>query len=135
MNAAAGSGQTASPLRLLYVEDNRVNALLLVEALHGLDQVDLRVAEDGDEAIDIASQWHPDMLVLDAHLPGMSGYEVLQRLRAMPGVERAPAFMCSADALEHDQARARAAGFVGYWAKPIDIDRVVADVVDVASRR
>lgn len=135
MNVSAGSGLRSSPLRLLYVEDNRVNALLLVEALRVLDQVDLRVAEDGDEAIDIASRWHPDMLVLDAHLPGMSGYEVLQRLRAMPGIERAPAFMCSADASEQDQARARAAGFVGYWAKPIDIDRVVADIVDVASRR
>ena len=70
----------------------------------------------------------PDVLVLDAHLPGMSGYELLRALRQVPGLEEAPAFMCSADAMPDDVQRAKAAGFIGYWTKPIDIARVMQDL-------
>ncbi|MGA0609189.1 PAS domain S-box protein [Caldimonas sp. KR1-144] len=117
-----------APLRLLYVEDNRINALLFEEALKLHGGVDLRVAEDGSEALELVRDWLPQVLVLDAHLPGMSGHEVLVQLRAQPGLEAAPAFMCSADALPDDMQRARDAGFVGYWTKPIDIARVIRDL-------
>jgi PAS domain S-box-containing protein len=117
-----------APLRLLYVEDNRVNALLFGEAVKVMGNVELRVAEDGREAIETVADWHPDLLVLDAHLPGMTGYEVLEQLRKRPGLERTPAVMCSADAMPDDLARARQAGFVGYWTKPIDLSRVMADL-------
>jgi len=126
--APTDAASQREPVRLLYVEDNRVNALLFKEAVRVLGAVDLRVAEDGPEAIDIVRDWRPDVLVLDAHLPGMTGYEVLQQLRATPGLADTPAFMCSADAMPEDLARARAAGFSGYWTKPIDIKRVIADL-------
>jgi PAS domain S-box-containing protein len=111
-------------LRVLYVEDNRVNALLFTEALRGHPGIELRVAEDGDEAIETARSWRPDVLVLDAHLPGPSGFEVLTMLRQLTGLADVPAFMCSADALPEDLARARAAGFRGYWTKPLDLPQI-----------
>jgi len=116
-------------LRMLYVEDNRINAILFEEALrlhHG--RIELKVAEDGEEALEIARAWTPDVLVLDAHLPGMTGFEVLARLRTQPGLASAPAYMCSADAMPEDIKRAYEAGFVGYWTKPIDIAAVMADI-------
>jgi CheY-like chemotaxis protein len=120
---------STDPLRLLYVEDNRINAILFEGALriHNTS-VELRVAEDGEEALAIAAQWTPEVLVLDAHLPGMSGFDVLRQLRQLPALARTPAFMCSADAMPEDLQRARAAGFVGYWTKPIDIAGVLADI-------
>jgi PAS domain S-box-containing protein len=116
-------------LRMLYVEDNRINAILFEEAmrLHG-DQVELRVAEDGDQALALAQAWQPEVLVLDAHLPGASGFEVLRLLRALPGLDQVPAYMCSADAMPDDVQRAYDAGFIGYWTKPIDVGAVLADV-------
>ena len=76
----------------------------------------------------MVAQWSPDVLVLDAHLPGMSGYELLRALRHVPGLAEAPAFMCSADAMPDDVQRAKVAGFRGYWTKPIDIARVMQDL-------
>ncbi len=134
--AAPAPPPSEQPLKLLYVEDNRVNALLFSEALRVAGNVELRIAEDGPEAVDaVSGPWRPDVLVLDAHLPGMSGYQVLERLRAMPGLADTPAVMCSADAHPDDIARARAAGFVGYWSKPIEIARVLADLQQLGAAR
>ncbi len=118
----------ASVIDVLYVEDNRVNALLFSEAMRTLGPIQVRVAEDGHEALEMARRARPDVLVLDAHLPGQSGYEVLERLRSEAGLIEVPAFMCSADALPEDLARARDAGFVSYWTKPIDFKQVLADL-------
>ncbi|WOB10727.1 PAS domain S-box protein [Piscinibacter gummiphilus] len=123
------------PLRMLYVEDNRINAILFEEAmrLHG-DRIELRVAEDGDQALSIAQEWPPEMLVLDAHLPGASGFEVLHLLRALPGLDNVPAYMCSADAMPDDVQRAYEAGFIGYWTKPIHVGTILADVEQCLQR-
>jgi PAS domain S-box-containing protein len=128
-------GPAASPappqrnvLRLLYVEDNRINALLFEEAMRLLGDFDLRVVEDGTDAIALVREWTPQVLVLDANLPDMSGFEVLRRLRELPGLAGVPAFMCSADAMPEDIQRARDAGFEGYWTKPIEMAVVSADL-------
>jgi CheY-like chemotaxis protein len=120
---------------MLYVEDNRINAILFEEAmrLHG-DRVELRVAEDGDQALTVAQEWQPEMLVLDAHLPGASGFEVLRLLRALPGLDNVPAYMCSADAMPDDVQRAYEAGFIGYWTKPIHVGTILADVEQCLQR-
>ncbi len=126
---ATPGADTHPALRMLYVEDNRINALLFEEALRPhAARIDLRVAEDGEEALQVAREWRPDVLVLDAHLPGMSGFDVLRELRLLPGLATTPAFMCSADAMPDDVQRAYEAGFIGYWTKPVDIKRVLAEV-------
>ncbi|MEY4560990.1 MAG: hypothetical protein RLZZ618_267 [Pseudomonadota bacterium] len=123
------------PLRMLYVEDNRINAILFEGALRMHNSsVELRVAEDGEEALAIAREWSPEVLVLDAHLPGMSGFDVLRELRVMPGLATVPAYMCSADAMPEDVQRAYEAGFIGYWTKPIDIAAILKDIDDLAQR-
>ncbi|NWG74607.1 MAG: response regulator, partial [Rubrivivax sp.] len=111
-----------------YVEDNRINALLFEEALSRHPGFDLRVAEDGVEALEVVQDWRPDVLVLDANLPGASGHEVLQQLRRLDALADAPAYMCSADAMPADVQRALDAGFRAYWTKPLDIEVVVAEL-------
>lgn len=115
-------------MRVLYVEDNRINALLFEEALKLAGGLVLELAEDGAQALAMAQSDPPQVLVIDAHLPDTNGFDLLLRLRALPGLGEVPAFMCSADALPEDEARARAAGFCGYWTKPIDIPRLLADL-------
>ena len=131
----ASPSPSSVPLRMLYVEDNRINAILFEGALRMHNsQLELRVAEDGEEAVAMALEWQPDVLVLDAHLPGMSGFDVLRALRRLPGMSTTPAYMCSADAMPGDVKRAYEAGFIGYWTKPIDIGAVLADIDDIARR-
>ncbi|HJW11284.1 MAG TPA: ATP-binding protein, partial [Albitalea sp.] len=116
------------PMRMLYVEDNRINAIVFEEALRLRDGMELRLAEDGAEALDQVRDWRPDVLVLDSHLPGMNGFELLRALRDQAGLVDVPAFMCSADAMPDDIRRAAEAGFVGYWPKPIDIAKIMSDL-------
>jgi PAS domain S-box-containing protein len=128
--AAHGAPPTpgAATLRLLYVEDNRINALLFEEALRQQAGLELRIAEDGVEALEVVREWRPDVLVLDANLPGASGHEVLRQLRRLDGLADAPAYMCSADAMPEDVQRALDAGFRGYWTKPLDVDAVLREL-------
>ena len=71
-------------LRVLYVEDNRINALLFEEAMRLLGGIELQVAEHGAEALHVVAHWTPQVLVLDANLPDMNGNELLRRLRRVP---------------------------------------------------
>jgi CheY-like chemotaxis protein len=115
-------------MRVLYVEDNRLNALLFEEALKLQPGLELQVAEDGAQALALAAQWQPQVLVLDSHLPDVRGSELLQRLRSLPGLADVPAFMCSADVRVEDVQAALDIGFRGYWPKPIDLGRVLGDL-------
>jgi PAS domain S-box-containing protein len=126
--APASAPPPRTSMRLLYVEDNRINALLFEEAMRLLGGFDLRVAEDGADALTLVRDWTPQVLVLDANLPDMSGFEVLRRLRELPALADVPAYMCSADAMPEDIQRARDAGFDGYWTKPIEMAIVSADL-------
>jgi hypothetical protein len=58
----------------------------------------------------------------------MDGFELLHVLRREPGSRRCRAFMCSADAMPDDMRRAADAGFAGYWAKPINIAKILSDL-------
>jgi CheY-like chemotaxis protein len=115
-------------MRVLYVEDNRINALLFEEALKLEPDIELRVAEDGAQALAVAGEWGPDLLVIDSHLPDTSGSELLPQLRALPGLEGVRAVMCSADSQPEDEQAARDHGFADYWLKPIDIPSLLADL-------
>lgn len=115
-------------MRLLYVEDNRLNALLFEEMLRLAEGFELQIAEDGAQALELTDAWQPDVLVLDAHLPDMTGYELLEQLRAKPALTATPVFICSADNAPADEAKARAAGVLGYWHKPIDLQRILSDL-------
>jgi PAS domain S-box-containing protein len=123
--ADAGGAGTPAPRHatVLYVEDNAANRLLMQRLLEHLGGVRLRVAADADEALAIVQREAPDALLLDIQLPGTDGYALLARLRAA-GCS-APAVAVSANAMPADLERGRAAGFVDYLTKPLDIQRTL----------
>lgn len=124
-----------APLRVLYVEDDRLCALLFGEMLRDEAGITLRLAEDAAEALAIAAEWPPEVLVIDAWLPDLSGHQLLPQLRALPGVATAQAIMCSADSDPEDRARAAAAGFAEFWAKPVAATAVRAALRALAALR
>ncbi len=107
-------------MRLLYVDDDRINTLLFEAACQHADGVEIACAADGAEALAMAGRDRHDALVIDLHLPDMDGYALLARLRTLPGLGAAPAFLCSADDPVALHADAQAAGFQACWSKPID---------------
>ena len=120
-----GATATAS---VLYVEDNAVNAVLM-EAIVGMRAcTTLRIALDGAQAIQMASQERFDLWLLDMHLPDMNGFELLAALRQHATLPEVPAVAVSAATSPQDLANARAHGFVGYWTKPLDLQRTLAEL-------
>lgn len=123
---------TAKPCsRMLYVEDNRLNAVLFEEAMRMRGDIDLQCFETAAEALAFLqadTAWVPDLIVLDANLPDGTGYDLLKKLRMRVEMQNTPTFMCSADAYAQDLLRAREAGFVGYWTKPLDLTQVNNDI-------
>jgi two-component system, OmpR family, response regulator len=108
------------PRRLLYVDDDRLNVLLFEELCRVAGGIEVQGALSGREALELARDFHPEVLVIDLHLPDTTGYALLGALRAEAGLDRVPAFLCSAEDPADVRDAAHAAGFDGCWAKPVD---------------
>ena len=127
--AAASPGKDAGPApaggevrgRVLYIEDNDVNALLVREYLAMLPGVTLETALTGLGGVVLASQCAPDLILVDLNLPDITGYEVLGRLRELPALARVPCVAVTAAALDEDRQAALDAGFDACWTKPLSL--------------
>jgi signal transduction histidine kinase/CheY-like chemotaxis protein len=123
----------AAVVRVLCIEDNPVNALLMREALAlRPGEIELRLADSGEHGLEVLASWQPDLVLLDMSLPGIDGHEVLRRMRAEPGLATLPCIAVSADAMPHQIARARSAGFDDYWVKPLDVPTLAERVLRYA---
>jgi PAS domain S-box-containing protein len=120
--ATDGDGGDHAPATLLYVEDNLAN-LSLVETFLGVRPAwKLVPALQGRIGVELAREHQPDLVLLDLHLPDISGEEVLRRLRADPRTEHIPVVVISADATRDSLERLRASGADAYLTKPLDLD-------------
>ncbi len=115
-------------MRVLYVDDDRINALLFEETVRFAPGVEIETAGTGAEALELAQRWQPDLLVVDLHLPDANGLELLSRLRKAAGRSTLPAYLCTADDAPERVREAAAAGFVGVWPKPVDLATVIGEL-------
>jgi CheY-like chemotaxis protein len=115
-------------MRVLYVDDDRVNALLFSEACRFAKDVVVETADSAEEALEIVGGWRPDFLVIDLHLPDMLGYELLGQLRQQLADPELPAFLCTADPTSEVVEPARRAGFDGCWTKPVDLHTILNEL-------
>ncbi|MFN3594309.1 MAG: PAS domain S-box protein [Thiobacillaceae bacterium] len=124
--APSGKSPTAGPLSgtVLYVEDNLANARLMKQCCAALPGVRLLWAETPEKGLQLAQTAKPDLILLDIHLPGMDGYQLLERLKATPDCRDIPVVAVSADAMPEHIERAHAAGFRDYITKPLDLNRL-----------
>ncbi|MDP1901204.1 MAG: response regulator [Rubrivivax sp.] len=115
-------------MRVLYIDDDRINTLLFVETCRFAGGVEVETAGSGAEALEVAQRWRPDLLVIDLHLPDTLGYDLLPALRAHLALPALPAFLCTADEARLVAGPAREAGFEGCWIKPVDLRTVLAEL-------
>jgi signal transduction histidine kinase len=107
--------------RLLYIEDNPVNLLIVKEVLAQRPDLQLHTACDGLSGVSQALSHRPDLILVDMQLPDIDGHEVLRRLRAEVSTAAIPCISVSANAMPEDIDRALKAGFEDYWTKPLDL--------------
>jgi two-component system CheB/CheR fusion protein len=105
--------------RVLVVDDN-VDAAESVAMILRLSGYDVRCTYDGVSALDAAKAYHPDVVVLDIGLPGISGYEVARRLRLDPEFEETPLVAVTGYGQDVDRRRSRNAGIDYHLTKPVD---------------
>jgi CheY-like chemotaxis protein len=125
------STPSSNALRLatvLYVEDNVGNVRLLERLMVHRPNVRLITALQGGLGLELALQHRPELILLDVHMPDLSGYEVLQRLRADPRTASIPVVMLSADASYEQIQRFRDAGARDYLTKPLDLQAFLSQL-------
>jgi PAS domain S-box-containing protein len=119
-------------LRVLYAEDNEVNVELVRQAVRSRPGIELRIATNGAEALSMARNDVPDLMLVDMHLGDTTGLELGQVLRGDPRTARIRLVALSADALPEQIRRALSKGFEAYLTKPVDVSALLG-LLDAAA--
>jgi two-component system cell cycle response regulator DivK len=108
------------PKTVLVVEDNELNLKLLNDLLeyHGYTVITTRL---GEEALGLARQYKPDVILMDIQLPDISGMEATRRLKADEETRTIPIIAVTAFAMSGDEAKILASGCDAYIAKPFNV--------------
>jgi PAS domain S-box-containing protein len=121
--------RAARPARtILYVEDNLANLDLVETILFDRPEIELIPALQGRLGLQLAREHKPDLILLDLHLPDISGEMVLHELGADDRTRGIPVLVISADATTRRVERLRSAGARDYLTKPFDVDQFLAAV-------
>ncbi len=111
------------PRRVLIVDDN-VDAARAFAEVASLWKHDVRIASNGAAALELAKSYHPDVVLLDIGLPGMSGYQVAKQLRREPEFAKTLLVAVTGYGQEEDRRRSREAGFDHHLVKPVAPDEL-----------
>ena len=114
---------------VLYIEDNPANLKLVANILGRIPDLQLVTAPAPELGIELARTCRPNLILLDINMPGMSGYEVLEILRAEERFDGVPIVALTANAMPRDIERGLQAGFDAYLTKPLDVARFRNDVL------
>jgi two-component system, OmpR family, phosphate regulon response regulator PhoB len=119
--------------KILLAEDETQIADMISFKLTNVGHVVLR-AQEGEQACAVARKELPDLILLDAMMPGLSGFEVLRRLKAEPLLRSIPVIMVTARGNERDVVSGLRGGAVDYIVKPFSLKELSARV-ELALRR
>ncbi len=128
MALAATVGSVGRGGRVLYIEDNPVNTIIVGELIAQRQDLTLLTATTGQEGLEIARTQRPDLILLDMQLPDINGPEVFARLQSEPRTARIPCIALSANAIQADIDEAMRSGFADYWTKPLDFKTFIASM-------
>ena len=119
--------QSAHPKTILVVEDNELNMKLFHDLLeaHGYNILQTR---DGMEALKLARQHKPDLILMDIQLPEVSGLEVTKWIKEDDDLRAIPVIAVTAFAMKGDEERIRQGGCEAYLSKPISVTKFIETV-------
>jgi CheY-like chemotaxis protein/two-component sensor histidine kinase len=123
--AWSAGGNDAEAGTVLYVEDNLANVRVM-ERLFRTRSDRLEVAMQGSRCLELARQLRPRLILLDLHLPDLSGEDVLRRLKADAATKDIPVVILSADTGARRSDRLVELGAADYLSKPLDLERLLA---------
>lgn len=132
----AGTDSPSAPIRhLLYIEDAPENVRLMEHIFRVFGGLAVTSAAHGRSGIELAQQGRPELILLDLHLPDMTGDEVTIALRADPTTRDIPIVVLSGEPEPSAASRAIENGAAAYVRKPFDVSELVALVQRLISER
>ena len=120
-------------MKIMYVEDNEDNVYVL-QRWFSIVGFELIVASDGEQAVAMAAQALPDLILMDQSLPGIDGWEAARRIKASAVTRHIPVIALTANAMSGDREKALAAGCDDFDTKPVDIERLAEKIRAHAKR-
>ncbi len=112
--------------KILAVDDDVID-IKVVEKLLG-EEYELKTASTGEEALEVAADFHPDIILLDNMLPGIDGGQVCQQIRADSALRHTKIIMVSGRSMVSERVEAYEAGADDYVTKPFDKDELLAKI-------
>jgi len=119
-----GSTQTLANRRVLIVDDDIRNIFALSSVLEDYG-MDIKTADNGREAINLARQGELDVILMDIMMPEMDGLETMKEIRKIPGCKDLPIVAVTAKAMKGDRERCIEAGAWDYLSKPVDREQLL----------
>lgn len=110
---------------IVYVEDNPSNIAFMRDLVEDLAAVELVTAPTAEIGLELIRARQPRVVIMDINLPGMSGFDAVNQLRAWPETKHIPVIGLSAAALLKDTSRAKETGFYRYLTKPVKVDELM----------
>jgi CheY-like chemotaxis protein len=131
--AGSGTSRSALPVRILIVDHDRGSADTLEYLLRASDHSAIRVAHCGRDALAIAAEFHPQVVLLDVELADMNGYDVAQLLREQAQRQDLRLIALTSSREHAGRELARAAGFERYLLTPVTAADL-AELLEMPSR-
>lgn len=123
----------SQPIRILYIEDVQVIRDMMVQLLEAYGYK-VAAATNGQEGVEMALQWQPDLVLMDLRMPVMDGYQAIREIRHHSQTQHIPIFVVSAWSSKTERDQARLAGADEFFVKPIDFKRLNEAIkMDVAA--
>lgn len=121
--------------KVLYIEDNPANLRLVTQLLSRQPEIQIYSAHEPYLGMELAYEHKPDLILLDINLPGINGYEVLERLQQNPKTSQIPIVAISANAMPEDIEKGLSIGFVNYITKPINLKELLKTVNSILTKK
>lgn len=116
----------------LLVADDSITIQKVIGIIFGGEEYSLTVVDNGKTALEKAREIVPDVLLIDALMPGMSGYEVAEAIRATPALATKPILILTGSFEPFDEDKAKRCGADDFLAKPFESQQIVAKVKELA---
>jgi two-component system cell cycle response regulator DivK len=114
--------------KIVLIADDKAAGRELVRTVLENQGYEIYEAGNGIDALGTAQRIHPDLIILDLHMPGLDGFAVIKELRLNSHFAETPIIALTASAMQGDRQRALAAGFTGYITKPVPLKVLRAEV-------
>ena len=118
----------------ILIADDEPNIVISLEYLMQREGYEVLIARDGDEALAMITEHHPDLVLLDVMMPGRSGFDVLKAVRANEATGATRILMLTARGRDTDRAKGEALGADGYVVKPFSTRELAEQVREMLGK-